>query len=107
MVTTEEDFSIASFSQYISGDFLVCGISRFLPKVLAFRWLAILGGILTMDNLRKCKIVTVNGCPICLVDEEPVNHPSLNCHLAGPFKSSFFNDSIALGLLLLQYQIFF
>lgn len=35
-------------------------------KVLAFGWLAILGRILMQDNLWKCKMIIVNGCPLAL-----------------------------------------
>lgn len=42
---------------------LVCGTSR-SPWALVFVWLAILGGILTKDNLRKCKMV-VNAWLVC------------------------------------------
>lgn len=35
------------------------------PRVVAFGWLAIMGKILTMDNLWQCKKITVNGCLMC------------------------------------------
>lgn len=38
------------------------------PRVLAFGWIALHGGILTMDNLRHRKKNLVNGCPIGLAD---------------------------------------
>ena len=36
------------------------------PRVVAFAWFALSRCILTMDNLRKRKIILVNGCPCVL-----------------------------------------
>lgn len=44
------------------------------PRVVAFGWLAVRGSILTMDNLRKRRILVVNACPMCLRAEETVDH---------------------------------
>lgn len=51
-------------------------------RVVAFGWLALQGKILAMDNLQKRKMIVVNACPICLTDEESVDHLLLNCKLA-------------------------
>eukprot|EP00268_Persea_americana_P012878 TRINITY_DN15545_c0_g1_i6.p1 TRINITY_DN15545_c0_g1~~TRINITY_DN15545_c0_g1_i6.p1 ORF type:complete len:174 (-),score=24.45 TRINITY_DN15545_c0_g1_i6:44-565(-) len=51
------------------------------PRVIAFGWSALLGGILTMDNLQRRRMVVVNACPMCLVDEESIDHLLLNCRV--------------------------
>ena len=52
------------------------------PRVIAFGWSALLGGILTMDNLRRRRVLVVNACPMCLSDEESIDHLLLNCKTA-------------------------
>eukprot|EP00268_Persea_americana_P029942 TRINITY_DN28916_c0_g1_i2.p1 TRINITY_DN28916_c0_g1~~TRINITY_DN28916_c0_g1_i2.p1 ORF type:complete len:107 (+),score=3.09 TRINITY_DN28916_c0_g1_i2:158-478(+) len=47
-----------------------------LPRVAA-----LLGRILTMDNLRRRGLIIVNACPICFEDEESIDH-LLNCPIA-------------------------
>lgn len=42
------------------------------PRVIAFRWSALLGGILMMNNLRYQRVLIVNACPMCLEDEDPL-----------------------------------
>lgn len=49
------------------------------PRVQAFGWLAIHGGILVIDNLRRRGVIVVNACPLCLEDEEIIDHLILNC----------------------------
>lgn len=51
------------------------------PRVIAFGWTALLGGILTMDNLRKRHQVLVNACPMCLA-EESIDHLLLNSKMS-------------------------
>ena len=51
------------------------------PRVIAFGWIVLLGGILTMDNLRRCKVIVVNASPTCLANEESIDHLLLNCSL--------------------------
>lgn len=38
------------------------------PRVVAFGWIALRGGILTMDNLCRRKKIIVNACLMCLED---------------------------------------
>ena len=52
------------------------------PRVVIFAWLALRKRILTLDNLRRRGRIVVNGCPMCLRDEEPVGHLLLNCKTA-------------------------
>ena len=52
------------------------------PRVIIFRWIALRKRNLTMDNLRRRGRSVVNGCPVCLRDEESVDHLMLNCNTA-------------------------
>lgn len=52
------------------------------PRVLAFGWIALHSGILAMDNLHSRKKILVNTCPMCLADEELVDHLLLRCRVA-------------------------
>ena len=81
MGTVEGAFSLASFFLVMRGDsssliaFDNVWKSKALPRVPAFAWLAIfeLSLPITMDNLCKCNITIVNGCPMCLWDVESQN----------------------------------
>lgn len=59
------------------------------PRVVAFGWIALCGGILTMNNLSCGKRIMVNACPVCLVDEETVDHLLLRCRDAKVLRSHF------------------
>ena len=48
------------------------------PRVVIFGWLAIWKRILTLDNLRRRGRILVNGCPMCLCEEESVDHLMVN-----------------------------
>ena len=52
------------------------------PRILVFGWLALRNRILTMDNLRRRGMVVVDGFPLCLKDEEFVDHLLLRCNFA-------------------------
>ena len=78
-------FSVASLFLSMTGDVLaphahVNSLWRIKtpPRVIGFGRLALLGGILTMDNLRRRRVMTVNACPMCLADEETVDHLLVN-----------------------------
>jgi hypothetical protein len=49
--------------------------------VVLFSWLATLGKILTMDNLRKRHIIVVDWCCICKKSEESVDHLLIHCEM--------------------------
>lgn len=81
-------FSVASFfwassriSPSISPFFRVWKLKA-PPRVLAFGWLVLQGGILTVDNLRCRRKIIMNACPMCLADEETVHHFLLYCSVA-------------------------
>ena len=84
----EGTFSISSFFTAISGGHsLINPLHRIWklkipPRVMVFSWLALRGGILTMDNLCRRRKIIVNAYPMCLADEESVDHLLLNCRVA-------------------------
>eukprot|EP00268_Persea_americana_P068653 TRINITY_DN9599_c0_g4_i1.p1 TRINITY_DN9599_c0_g4~~TRINITY_DN9599_c0_g4_i1.p1 ORF type:complete len:154 (-),score=18.03 TRINITY_DN9599_c0_g4_i1:181-642(-) len=52
------------------------------PRVVLFGWLVLRRRILTMDFLKRRGITVVNGYPICLRQEESMDHLILNCKVA-------------------------
>ena len=50
-------------------------------RVMVFGWLALCKRILTMGNLRRGGRTVVNCYPMCLGDEESVDHFLLNCNV--------------------------
>lgn len=61
---------------------------RVLLRVIAFGWLALQKKILTLDNLRRRRLIVVNVCPMCLNDEKTVDHLLLHCKFASQLRSS-------------------
>jgi hypothetical protein len=59
--------------------------------VAFFVWLAALGKILTLDNLRKKNMVLVNRCGMCKKDEESIDHLLLHCECAQFLWNAFFS----------------
>jgi hypothetical protein len=51
-------------------------------RVAFFSWTATLGRILTIDNLRKRKVLIIDWCCMCKSNGESVNHLLLHCPLA-------------------------
>ena len=51
-------------------------------RVAFFSWTATLGRILTIDNLRKRKVLIIDWCCMCKSSGESVNHLLLHCPLA-------------------------
>lgn len=86
--STDCIFSVSSFFPAMSNSSRatngVAGIWKIKApaRVIVFGWLALQGKILTLDNLHKWKTVVVNACPMCLADEESVDHLLLKCKLA-------------------------
>lgn len=82
----EGTFSVSSFFSAMSGDYHKSPLFRLWklkipPRVMILSWLALHGGILTMDNLHKRKIIIVNACPMCLAGEQTVYHLLLFCKM--------------------------
>ena len=51
-------------------------------KVTFFSWTATLGRILTIDNLRKRKVLIIDWCCMCKTNGKSVNHLLLHCPIA-------------------------
>ena len=60
------------------------------PRVLVFCWIARLNKILTIDKLRRRCHIIINGCPMCLEDEETVHHLLIHCPFAHRVWSTLF-----------------
>jgi hypothetical protein len=60
------------------------------PRVIFFVRLAALGKILTIDNLRRRKVIVTNRFCMCKRSEEMVDHLLLNCEVAYALWSAFF-----------------
>jgi hypothetical protein len=61
------------------------------PRVAFFVWLAALGKILTLDNLRKKNMVLFSRCGMCKKDEESIDHLLLHCDCAQFLWNAFFS----------------
>jgi hypothetical protein len=59
-------------------------------RMVFFAWSAVLGKILTMDNLGKRHIIVLDGCRMCKMSGESVDH-LLHCEIAGALWNSIFN----------------
>jgi len=63
----------------------------FLEEYLAFFvWMAALGKILTLDNMRKRNITVVNWCCMCKKSGESIDHILFHCEVARELQSSPF-----------------
>jgi hypothetical protein len=47
-----------------------------------FSWTAALGKILTLDNLRKKRVIVIDRCCMCKMNGETVDHLLLHCEVA-------------------------
>ena len=73
------------------------------PRILVFSWVARLHKILTMDQLRKRNFIVVNGCPLCLQDEETKTHLLVHCNYAQTVSTSI----LRIFLYLLGHALFY
>jgi hypothetical protein len=51
-------------------------------KVAFFAWAAVLGKILTVDNLKKRRVIVIDRCCMCKKNGEFVDHLLLHCDAA-------------------------
>ena len=51
-------------------------------QVNFFLWTAALGKVLTMDNLRKTRLIVLDWCCMCKRDGESIDHLLLHCPMA-------------------------
>jgi hypothetical protein len=77
----------AFFSRFGLTWAMPCGVAR----VAFFVWLAALGKILTIDNLRKKNMVLINRCEMCKRDEETIDHLLLYCECTQVLWNAFFS----------------
>jgi hypothetical protein len=49
------------------------------PRVAFFVWTAVLGKILTLDNLRKRQVIVMEWCCLCKTSGESIDHLFLHC----------------------------
>ena len=56
--------------------------SKVPTRVAFFSWTAILGRILTIDNLRKRRVLIIDWCCMCKSNGESVSHLLLHCPIA-------------------------
>jgi hypothetical protein len=59
--------------------------------VAFFAWLAALGKILTMDNLRNKHLIVVNRCCLCKLSRESVDHLLFHCEVANVLWNAIFS----------------
>jgi hypothetical protein len=52
------------------------------PRSVFFAWLAALGKILTLDNLKKRHVIVINRCCMCKRSKEMMDHLLLHCEVA-------------------------
>jgi hypothetical protein len=61
------------------------------PISVFFVWSAVLGKILTLDNLRKRHIIVINKCCMCKRSKETVDHLLLHCEVAFALWAAIFS----------------
>ena len=62
------------------------------PSIVAFfTWMAVLGKIFTLDNLRKSNIIVINRCCLCKADGETIDHLFLHYEIALSLWHAIFN----------------
>ena len=90
-------FTVSSFYHSLTGNgdlsFLWKGIwvSRVPSKVCFFGWVATKGAILTIDNLRKRRIVVTEWCYMCKRNAETADHLLIHCDAASELWSLVFS----------------
>jgi hypothetical protein len=55
---------------------------KVLLKVAFFTWAAALGKILTLDNLKKRRVIVIDRCCMCKKNESSMYHLLLHCDVA-------------------------
>ena len=81
-------FDVRSFCKILTHNETICFPWRSIwqtktpLRVAFFVWTAVLGKILTLDNLRKRQLIMINICCLCKLDGETVDHILLQCEVA-------------------------
>jgi hypothetical protein len=69
-------------SEPVDGPWKIIWKSKAPPRVAFFVWMAVLGKILLMDNLRKKNIIVTKWCCMCKKSGESIDHLLLHCEVA-------------------------
>ena len=77
--------------------------SKVPPRVAFFSWSASLGKILTIDNLRKRRVLVLDWCYMCKRCGELVDHLLLHCPIAWELWSMVFCCLVFNGLCLIMF----
>jgi hypothetical protein len=78
-------------TSHISFPLKIIWKSRVPPRVAFFVWTAALGWILTIDNLRKRHVLSLDWCCMCKKGGESVDHLLLHCPFAWEVWSMVFD----------------
>jgi hypothetical protein len=88
MPSKRKNFEVKSYykmrvnSESVDGPWKIIWKSKALPRMAFFMWMAVLGKILTMDNLRKKNIIVTEWCCMCKKSGESIDHVLLHCEVA-------------------------
>ena len=88
MLAQKRGFEFSSYYQVLIGNgdqsfpWKSIQKSKVPSKVAFFVWIATLGNILTIDNLRLLKIQILDWCFMCKSNRELVNHLLIHCSIA-------------------------
>ena len=88
MPSKRKNFEVKSYykmrvnSEPVDGPWKIIWKSKAPPRVAFFVWMAVLGKILTMDNLCKKNIIVTKWCCMCKKSGESIDHLLLHCEVA-------------------------
>jgi hypothetical protein len=75
-------YKVRANSEPVDGPWKIIWKSKIPLRVAFFVWTAVLGKILTIDNLRKKNIIVTEWCCMCKKSGESIDHLLLHCETA-------------------------